>query len=383
MDGPITIRDVADRAGVALSSVSRVLSDHPDVSAKMRKRVEDAANELGYQPDMLAQSLRSGSTRTVGFVIRDISNPLFAVIARRCEQELRAAGYSMVLVNSDGDVEAESRNLSLLRRRRVDGLIASLESEVADSTQEALRRFSGPIVLLDRDVANLTAGAVLCDHYSGCYAATADLLSRGHRAISLITGSMDVRSTRERLRGFRAAFRDAGLEPDQSLLSIGNFGDDYGKAEVVRLTARKPAPTALLTGGVLVTAGALRALTQLGRTLGIDIALVALDEWPLFDISVPSLASVSRDPNEMGTTAARLLLDMLDGAEPTALTVPTIYTPRDSLTTINTRGRKPAATRTMDPKALVSKASASKTSAARASVSATSASKAAARSPAK
>ena len=377
MDGPITIRDVAERAGVALSSVSRVLSDHPDVSAKMRKRVEDAANELGYQPDMLAQSLRSGSTRTVGFVIRDISNPLFAVIARRCEQELRAAGYSMVLVNSDGDIEAESRNLSLLRRRRVDGLIASLESEAAASTQEALRRFSGPIVLLDRDVQDLTAGAVLCDHYSGCYAATADLLARGHRAISMITGSLDVRSTRERLRGYRAAFHDAGLEPDQSLLSIGNFGDDYGKAEVVRLTARKPAPTAFLTGGVLVTAGALRALMQLGRTPGVDIAVVALDEWPLFDISVPSLASVSRDPNEMGTTAARLLLDMLGGAEPTALTVPTIYTPRDSLTTISTRGRKPVQVKATVAKAPSSKASASKATAARASVAAASTAKAA------
>ncbi len=340
-DGPVTIRDVAEKAGVALSSVSRVLSDHPDVSSKMRKRVEDAATELGYQPDLLAQSLRSGSTRTVGLVIRDISNPLFAVIARRCEQELRGAGYSVVLVNSDGDVETEARNLSLLRRRRVDGLIASLESETAASTQEALRRFPGPIVLLDRDVENLNVGAVLCDHYSGCYAATADLISRGHRGISLITGSVEVRSTRERLRGYRAAFHDAGLEPDESLLSIGNFGDDYGKAEVIRLTARKPAPTAFLTGGVLITAGALRALTQLGRTPGVDIALVALDEWPLFDISVPSLASVSRDPNEMGTTAARLLLDMLNGSEPTALTVPTIYTPRESLTTIGTRPRKP------------------------------------------
>lgn len=346
VEGPVTIRDVAERAGVALSSVSRVLSDHPDVSSKMRKRVEDAATALGYQPDLLAQSLRSGSTRTVGFVIRDISNPLFAVIARRCEQELRAAGYSMVLVNSDGDVDAEARNLSLLRRRRVDGLIASLESEVAESTQVALSRFPGPIVLLDRDVKGLQVGAVLCDHYSGCYAATADLISRGHRGISLITGSLEVRSTRERLRGYRAAFHDAGLEPDESLLSIGNFGDDYGKAEVIRLTARKPAPTALLTGGVLITAGALRALTQLGRTPGVDIALVALDEWPLFDISTPSLASVSRDPNEIGTTAARLLLDMLNGSEPTALTVPTIYTPRDSLTTIASRGRRSAPSRT-------------------------------------
>ena len=117
---PSTIRDVANLAGVALSSVSRVLSDHPDVSPKMRKKVKDAAKQLDYQPDLLAQSLRSGSTRTVGFVLRDISNPLFAVIARRCEQELRSLGYSMILVNSDGDAEIEAENLSLLRRRRVD-----------------------------------------------------------------------------------------------------------------------------------------------------------------------------------------------------------------------------------------------------------------------
>ena len=124
---PSTIRDVANLAGVALSSVSRVLSDHPDVSPKMRKKVKDAAKQLDYQPDLLAQSLRSGSTRTVGFVLRDISNPLFAVIARRCEQELRSLGYSMILVNSDGDAEIEAENLSLLRRRRVDGIIVSLE----------------------------------------------------------------------------------------------------------------------------------------------------------------------------------------------------------------------------------------------------------------
>ncbi|MBO4208427.1 LacI family DNA-binding transcriptional regulator, partial [Micromonospora echinofusca] len=143
---PVTIRDVAARAGVALSSVSRVLSGHPDVSAAMRSRVESAAKDLGYEPDLLAQSLRRGSTRTVGFVLRDISNPLFANIARRCEQELRRAGYSMVLVNSDGLVEAESEHLALLRRRRVDGVIASLVSETSASTRRALVGLRVPVV---------------------------------------------------------------------------------------------------------------------------------------------------------------------------------------------------------------------------------------------
>lgn len=333
-EGPVTIRDVAERAGVALSSVSRVLSDHPDVSPGMRKRVEDAAAELGYQPDMLAQSLRSGSTRTVGFVIRDISNPLFAVIARRSEQELRAAGYSMILMNSDGDIAVEALNLEVLRRRRVDGLIVSLESEVADGTRAALERFHGPIVLLDREVEGLDLGAVLCDHYSGVHAATTDLLARGHRKIALITGSLDVRSTRERLRAYRDAFADAGAEADDALLSIGTFTSDFSKSEVIRLMSRRPAPTAVITGGVLTTAGAIRAFTQLGRRLGEDVAFVALDEWPLFDVTTPSLASVARDPNEIGTTAARLMLDMLGGGEATTITVPTTFTPRESLTTI-------------------------------------------------
>ena len=129
MESPVTIRDVAARAGVALSSVSRVLSGHPDVSASMRAKVEEAAQALGYEPDLLAQSLRSGATRTIGFIIRDIANPLFAVVARACEQELRRNGYSLILMNSDGSVETESKNFALLRRRRVDGVIASLVAE--------------------------------------------------------------------------------------------------------------------------------------------------------------------------------------------------------------------------------------------------------------
>ena len=340
---PSTIRDVANLAGVALSSVSRVLSDHPDVSPKMRKKVKDAAKQLDYQPDLLAQSLRSGSTRTVGFVLRDISNPLFAVIARRCEQELRSLGYSMILVNSDGDAEIEAENLSLLRRRRVDGIIVSLESERAATTLEALARFGGSVVLLDREVKGIAVGSVLCDHYSGVYAAVSDLIARGHRKISLITGSLEVRSSRERFRGMRAAFADSGVDFDDRFLSLGNFSDDFSKSEVIRLMSQRAAPTAILTGGVLTTAGAIRALNRLGKQPGIDVSLIALDEWPMFDIFTPRLASVARDASEIGTTAARLLLDMLSGSKPTSVTVPTIYTPGESLTKVPGRRRKAAA----------------------------------------
>ena len=353
-DLPVKIRDVAARAGVALSSVSRVLSGHPDVSASMRARVEEAALDLGFEPDLLAQSLRSGSTRTVGFVLRDISNPFFANIARRCEQELRRAGYTMILMNSDGDVDAEPTNLTLMRRRRVDGVIVSLVSETAPSTKSALAALRVPVVLLDREVKGLHAAAVLCDHFTGVSRAVDELLMRGHRRIALITGELDVRSSRERLRGYRAAFKAAGVPVDEDLLLTEDFGEDYAKSEVIRLMSRTNEPTALLTGGIGATAGALRGLRQLRLEPGRDVSVVALDELSFFDVFAPQLASVFRDSDEMGTASARLLLDMLDGGEAKTVTIDTTFTPRASITStqVPATGRSPARPRRRQYKAV-------------------------------
>jgi LacI family transcriptional regulator len=333
-DGPsaVTIKDVAALAGVALSSVSRVLSGHPDVSAKMKERVEAAAAELNYEPHLLAQSLRRGSTRTIGFVLRDISNPMFAQIARRCEQELRAAGYSMILTNSDGDVDAEPANLALMRRRRVDGVIVSLVSETSDNTRAALAGLNVPVVLLDREVQGAAYAAVLCDHFTGVKRATEELLMRGHRRIALITGEVDVRSSRERIRGYRAAFEEAGVPVDEEMLHAGGFDTEYAQAKVMRMLSSSRKPTAILTGGVATTAGAMRALRQLRRDPQSEVALVALDEWPMFDVFAPDLASVARDYDEMGTAAAWLMLDMLGGSEAREIVIDTVFTPRASIT---------------------------------------------------
>ncbi len=145
------MREVAELAGVAMSSVSRVLSKHPDVSPAMRRRVLAAVDQLGYKPDLLAQSLRRRATQSVGFVVGDISNPLIAEIVHGAETTLREAGYSMLLTNSESDAALDADHIRLLEQRRVDGLILSLAQEAHGPTLEALRQLAIPFVVVDRE----------------------------------------------------------------------------------------------------------------------------------------------------------------------------------------------------------------------------------------
>lgn len=327
---PPTMHDVAARAGVALSSVSRALSDHPDVSKKMRRRVHEAARELGYEPNFLAQSLRTGSTHMIGFLIRDIANPFFAAMANGAENFVRQRGFVMLLVNSDGDPDVEANHINVLRRRRVDGLILNLVTEDHEPTLEALATLETPYVLVDRTLPGTVASAVLCDHYTGVRSATEDLLAHGHRRIALVTGQRSVRPVRERLRGLQDAFSVAGLSHDDRLLALGSFGGDFARQQTHALLDHDEPPTAILTGGAQVTIGALKALAERGIVAGRDIAMVALDELDLLEIVQPAISVVSRDPHRMGSEAGRLLLDAAAGQPPQTVLLPTIYSPRST-----------------------------------------------------
>src|SRR5207248_7056581 len=172
--------------GVAMSSVSRVLSGHPDVSDVMQARVLAAVAELGYQPDLLAQSLRRRETMTIGFAIGDISNPLFAEIVAAAETRLRAGGYSMLLTNSEASAELDAAHIRLLAQRRVDGIILSVSDERNTETLVALERLDVPVVILDRDVEVPGAVNVFTDHRHGMRQAVAHLLDLGHREIAMI-----------------------------------------------------------------------------------------------------------------------------------------------------------------------------------------------------
>jgi len=324
------MREVAELAGVAMSSVSRVLSEHPDVSPAMRERVMAAVDQLGYQPDMLAQSLRWKATRTIGFVVGDISNPLLAEIAMGAETALRARGYSMLLTNSENDPELDDRHVRLLEQRRVDGLLLSLASERNEPLVERLRDFEGAIVGIDRELpAGIGASAVLSDHRSGMRAAVDHLLELGHRRIGIVLGS-SLRFTRERLLGLQDAYAERGLE--QTYVAVeGQLSRAHGRAATAQLLDAAEPPTAIVLGGNQLLVGALAELRARDVAIGSELSLVSCDEIPLTELLDPPIAVVRRDVAEIGRRAAELLLAHLSGdAEPRQVVLPTEFVARRS-----------------------------------------------------
>lgn len=324
----LNLKEVADRAGVAMSSVSRVLSDHPDVSPRMRERVLAVVEELGYEPNLLAQSLRRGSTMSVGFMVRDISSPLFSEIVLGAEIELRAHGYTMLLTNSEGLPELDAAHIRLFRQRRVDGLLLSLADEEDAATVAELRRLRIPFVLIDRELeAFPDASAVLCDHASGLREATEYLISLGHRRIGLMTTVLSLRPGREVRRGFLEACERHGAE---GLVEVGPFAAEHGVAATRRLLALADPPTAVVSGSNQILPGVLQELRRQGKRVPQDVSLVTVDELPLLEFLDPPVAAVSREPLDIGREAAGLLLRQLRGGDPERVPIPTRFIPRPS-----------------------------------------------------
>jgi LacI family transcriptional regulator len=322
-----SMREVADLAEVAISSVSRVLSGHPDVSIEMRDRVLAAVAKLDYEPDFLAQSLRRGATLSVGYVVGDISNPLIATITLGAEAALRSAGYSMLLMNSENEPDLDAAHIRFFQARRVDGMILSLASDRAQSTIDSIAQVDVPVVLIDRDLpVELRASIVRNDHRSGMRSAVDHLLDLGHRRIALITGGRDIWPVRERLAGMAAAVAARGI-PDETVSLIGSLSAEHGEASTEQLLTMVPRPTAIIAGGNQVLAGCVRALVRHGTRIPQDVSLVTCDEVDLSQLHSPPIASVSRDTLQLGRVAAELLLERVaQSTGPRTVLLPTRFT---------------------------------------------------------
>jgi LacI family transcriptional regulator len=296
----------------------------------MLTRVLAAVAELDYQPDMLAQSLRRRETLTVGFVVGDISNPLFAEIVVGVESTLHTNGYSMLLTNSLGDPAMEAAHIGLLSQRRVDGIVISVLDETHPEMIDRLRELDIPVVLLDRNLpTEIPVSRVLSDHRSGMKAAVSHLLDLGHRRIMLIGGT-GVRPALERRAGLEQAFESRGLPPTYTV-DEGSFAVEHGTAAMRRMLELPEPPTAVIAGGNQLMLGALRVVAERRVALGSELSFVGCDDVAITDLFQPAVAVVRRDSFAMGRTAAELLLArMRNGALPSDVVLPTEFVARPS-----------------------------------------------------
>lgn len=318
-----TIRDVATRAGVAPSSVTRVLSGHPNVSAELRDRVLAAVREVGYKPDLVAAGLRRGYTQTVGIIVNDVLNPVVAQMIDVVEIELRRAGYGVILANSHGQADNDIENVRLLQQRRVDALLAAFSDDTNPELVAVLTTLPIPVVLLDREVASQDFSAVVSDHAMGARMLAEHLIERGHRDIGVISGSLTAYPSRSRVQSLTETMTRLGVPLRPEFVIAGRGSMEFGTASVSQLMDDARPPTAIVigNGNTAAIAGVIGELRRRNLRVGEDIALAGSDDGPLLALHTPGITAMARDVEDLARRAANLVLHRLDNKKPGVHTV--------------------------------------------------------------
>ena len=306
----ITMKEVAERAGVSITTVSHVINKTRFVSDELAKRVNWAIEELDYRPHQLAQSLRRGRTQTIAVLVSDIVNPFFPQVVRGAEDSAKEHGYSLILCNTDEDPQTESFYVSLMIDRRVDGFIIA-PSMAAEGSLRSLIKKDIPLVVIDRPMETLSIDQVYSDNVDGAYQATKYLLRLGHKRIGLIMELEGIRSFDDRRVGWERALKEQGLSAISELVQQAGL-EIEGAAEAAKyLVEGPPQVTAIFATNNLMTLGVLRYMKTHNVSCPKDLSLVGFDDPEWAASFHPSVTSVRQQSYEMGYKACDLLVSRM------------------------------------------------------------------------
>jgi DNA-binding LacI/PurR family transcriptional regulator len=308
------MKDIAKIAGVSLGTVSHVLNDSARVREPVRKRVLEAVQAAGYQPSQLARGLRRDKTNVIGMIIPDITNPFFPAVVRGAEDVAFSNGCRLILCNTDNDHSKEMVHLNELRTYLPAGLIV-IPSNFSDLTAQAesYRQAGTGVVCIDRLPKNWSGDTVTADNEAGAYNATRFLLQMQHTRLATITGPLHLTNAKERLGGFRRAMKEAKLHLAPEYVQETTFDKQGGYAKTLILLRLIPRPTAIFAGNDMIALGILLAIREAGLRCPQDISIMGFDDLDLAETTNPALSSVSQSGYQLGTTAARILLDRIEG----------------------------------------------------------------------
>jgi LacI family transcriptional regulator len=303
------IREVARRAGVSISTVSRYLN-HKVVSAAAERRIEEAIRELAYLPNRIARSLKMKRTMTLGMVIPDITNPYFPEVVKGVDSAARAAGFNLILANAGEDALIEWEHLQTLRGLRCDGVVlipAPRTGEVGE-WQRRLETYPLPLVFVDRQVGGAGRDVVVSDNLRASGDAVRHLVRLGHKHIALLDTTLEVSSHRERAEGYVQAMKEAGLdlEPDHMVRVHASAADAF--AATTKLLELPQPPTAMFVPNSRLTIGALQAIGARGVRCPEDISVISYDDYEWQEGFKPRLTTIAQPAFLLGQRGAELLI---------------------------------------------------------------------------
>ncbi len=309
----ITRKDVARLAGVSTATVSYVVNDGPrPVALETREKVLWAIKVLGYKPNKLANHLARKKTRTVALVVPDNTNPFFAELARSIQHAAFAAGYHIILCNSDRAPDRELSYFDLFQAKHIDGILlvtSGLSPELLDRVSE----LEIPIVAVDREVPGLAVDAIMVDNTVAAELVTEHLLQHGHSRVACIGGPTHLPNAVQRVNGYRQALQLHGIQPEENLVCAAEFTVEGGYEAGKWLLHNGFRPTAIFAGDDQIAAGVLHAARDLGVDVPRELAVAGFDDTFVAKISSPKLTTVAQPVGEMSRVAVSTLLERING----------------------------------------------------------------------
>lgn len=308
----VTIYDVAREAGVSMATVSRVVNNNPNVKPQTRKKVFEAIERLGYRPNAVARGLASKKTTTVGVVIPDISNSIYAEVARGIEDIANMYHYNIILCNADKKKEKEIRVINTLLEKQVDGLLF-MGGAVTEEHIQAFQTSSVPIVLCATTDDKETIPSVDIDHEAAAFDAVNQLIQGGHRRIAMIAGPLtDPSNGYARYQGYKRAMEQAGLEVSDELVRIGNYRYESGLEAMKYFLDLPERPTAVFAATDEMGIGAIHTIQDSGLRVPEDLSVISIDNSRMASMVRPQLTAVAQPMYDIGAVSMRLLTKLMN-----------------------------------------------------------------------
>lgn len=316
----VTVKDVAEKSGVSVSTVSHVINGTRFVSEDLKTKVRKAMDDLEYKPNLIARSLRTKRSNVLGLIIADITNPYYSEIARNIEYLGHQKGYTVMLCNSEGDPIKEEFYIRRLTEARADGIII-VSSKIQPELLTEMTGEKLPVILIDKHGSGIHQDLIAIDEFEGGRLATEHLIQLGHCRIACVNGVSVNYLNLDRLNGYRMAMKAAGLEVDPRLEISSGFDVDDGFRHGQILLAMENRPTAIFATGDLIAYGVIQAAHQMGIHIPNDLSVVGFDDIYLSKFFIPPLTTISQPIYEISESAVNCFFERMENTQKTGRTI--------------------------------------------------------------